>query len=109
MPDDREGKILSILLMDVLLIYFAGISHWLYKFNTRGKKTYQELNRKFPKVKPSDYLYSSSFQMRGIGSPIKHDAYAKWQMNNGWNHLSNMQKIKFPMILQEEENNMLGG
>lgn len=78
MPDDREGK----------NPFYSSYGRTTYLFlqafpidyiNSilEAKKTYQELNRKFPKVKPSDYLYSSSFQMRGIGSPIKHDAYAK--------------------------------
>jgi len=42
-----------------------------------ARKTYQELNRKFPEVEPFDYLYSSHFRMGGIASPIKYDAYAK--------------------------------
>lgn len=42
-----------------------------------ARKIYQELNRKFPEEKPSDYLYSTRFQSGGIASPIKHDAYTK--------------------------------
>jgi hypothetical protein len=45
--------------------------------NKDVKKIYLELIRKFPKTKPVDYLYSSRFQIGGIRSPIKHDAYSK--------------------------------
>lgn len=42
-----------------------------------ARKIYQELNRKFPKSKSSDYFHKSCFQIRGVGLPIKNNAYTK--------------------------------
>ncbi|MFT3739585.1 MAG: ATP-binding protein [Breznakibacter sp.] len=77
-PDKREGRppfYSSFGLCTYLFLQALPLEY--INSNIEAKKTYHELNRKFPKVKPFDYLYSSRFQMGGIGSPIKHNAYAK--------------------------------
>ncbi len=58
-------------------LFLQAIPYDYINSNIKAKKIYQELDRRFPKETPSDYLCGVRFQTGGIGSPIKHNAYSK--------------------------------
>jgi hypothetical protein len=79
MPDKREERknpfYSSFGLCTYLFLHAIPLEY--ISSNIEAKKTHQEFSRKFSGINPSNYLYSCRFEIRGIGSPIKHDAYTR--------------------------------